>query len=78
MHDSVTAPNPACMGPAFSLWPQSEPIYLIGHGKFWNLGDAEDMPVDSFESRFAGLLPPKPVRDECQIPWRSVARFSAP
>jgi hypothetical protein len=59
MHDSVTAPNLACMGPAFSLWSQSEPIHRLGHGKFWNLGDAEDMPDDSFEGRFAGLLPPR-------------------
>lgn len=35
-------------------------IHRLGNGKFWNLGDAEDMPADSFEGRFAGLLPPKP------------------
>lgn len=35
------------------------PIHRLGNGKFWNLGDAEDMPADSFEGRFAGLLPPK-------------------
>ena len=37
------------------------PIHRLGNGKFWNLGDAEDMPADSFEGRFAGLLPPKPA-----------------
>jgi hypothetical protein len=36
------------------------PIHRLGNGKFWNLGDAEDMPADSFQGRFAGLLPPKP------------------
>ena len=36
------------------------PIHRLGNGKFWNLGDAEDMPADSFSGRFAGLLPPKP------------------
>jgi hypothetical protein len=25
------------------------PIHRLGNGKFWNLGDAEDMPADSFE-----------------------------
>ena len=35
------------------------PIHRLGIGKFWNLSDAEDMPADSFEGRFAGLLPPK-------------------
>ncbi len=30
------------------------PIHRLGNGKFWNLGDAEDMPADSFEGRFAG------------------------
>ena len=43
MHDSVTAPNLACVRPAFSLRSQSEPIHRLGHGKFWNLGDAEDL-----------------------------------
>ncbi len=28
------------------------------------LGDAEDMPADSFEGRFAGLLPPKQSDDK--------------
>ncbi|WP_395733392.1 hypothetical protein [Prosthecobacter sp.] len=37
------------------------PIHRLGNGKFWNLSDAEDMPADSFEGRFAGMLPPKPV-----------------
>ena len=36
------------------------PIHRLGNGKFWNLGDAEDMPPDSFSGRFAGLLPPTP------------------
>ena len=35
-----------------------QPIYRLGNGKFWNLGDAEDMPADSFEGRFAGLFHP--------------------
>lgn len=36
------------------------PIHRLGNGKLWNLGDAEDMPADSVEGRFAGLLPTKP------------------
>jgi hypothetical protein len=40
------------------------PIHRLGNGKFWNLGDAEDMPADSFEGRFAGMLPPKPADEE--------------
>ena len=36
------------------------PIHRLGNGKFWNLGDAEDMPADSFEGRFAGLFSSKP------------------
>jgi hypothetical protein len=40
------------------------PIHRLGNGKFWNLGDAEDMPADSFEGRFAGLLSPKPSDDK--------------
>jgi hypothetical protein len=40
------------------------PIHRLGNGKFWNLGDAEDMPADSFEGRFSGLLPPKPVDEK--------------
>jgi len=40
------------------------PIHRLGNGKFWNLGDAEDMPADSFEGRFAGLLPPKPADEK--------------
>lgn len=35
------------------------PIHRLDNGKFWNLGDAEDMPADSFSGRFANLLPPK-------------------
>lgn len=34
--------------------------HRLGNGKFWNLGDAEDMPADSFEGRFAGLFSSKP------------------
>ena len=40
------------------------PIHRLGNGKFWNLGDAEDMPADSFEGRFAGMLPPKPADEK--------------
>jgi hypothetical protein len=40
------------------------PIHRLGNGKFWNLGDAEDMPADSFKGRFSGLLPPKPVDEK--------------
>jgi hypothetical protein len=40
------------------------PIHRLGNGEFWNLGDAEDMPADSFEGRFAGMLPPKPVDEK--------------
>ena len=40
------------------------PIHRLGNGKFWNLGDAEDMPADSFEGRFSVLLPPKPVDEK--------------
>ena len=40
------------------------PIHRLGNGKFWNLGDAEEMPADSFQGRFAGLLPPKPSDDK--------------
>jgi hypothetical protein len=36
------------------------PIHRLGNGKFWNLGDAEEMAADSFSGRFAELLPPKP------------------
>ena len=39
-------------------------VLAWGYNKFWNLGDAEDMPADSFSGRFAGLLPPKPVDDK--------------
>ena len=37
------------------------PIHRLGNGKFWNLGDAQEMAADSFEGRFAGMLPPRPV-----------------
>jgi hypothetical protein len=40
------------------------PIHRLGNGKFWNLGDAEDMPADSFAGRFSGLLPPKSVDEK--------------
>ncbi|MBX7210189.1 MAG: hypothetical protein K1X78_17855 [Verrucomicrobiaceae bacterium] len=40
------------------------PIHRLGNGKFWNLGDAQEMAADSFEGRFAGLLPPKPVDEK--------------
>ena len=40
------------------------PIHRLGNGKFWNLGDAEDMPADSFSGRFANLLPSKPVDEK--------------
>ena len=40
------------------------PIFRLGNGKFWNLGDAEDMPADSFEGRIAGLFSSKPSDDK--------------
>jgi len=40
------------------------PIHRLGNGKFWNLGDVEDMPADSFEGRFAGMLSPKPADEK--------------
>jgi len=40
------------------------PIHRLGNGKFWNLGDDKDMPADSFEGRFAGMLPPKPADEK--------------
>jgi hypothetical protein len=40
------------------------PIHRLDNGKFWNLGDAEEMPADSFSGRFSNLLPPKPVDDK--------------
>jgi hypothetical protein len=40
------------------------PIHRLGNGKFWNLGDAEEMAADTFEGRFAGSLPPKPVGEK--------------
>lgn len=42
------------------------PIHRLGNGKFWNLSDAEDMPANSFEGRFAGLLPPKQSDEKTQ------------
>ncbi|MCX6839026.1 MAG: hypothetical protein NTX35_14620 [Verrucomicrobia bacterium] len=44
--------------------PHLPPIHRLDNGKFWNLGDAEAMPADSFSGRFAGLLPPKPVDEK--------------
>ncbi len=40
------------------------PIHRLDNGKFWNLGDAEDMPADSFSGRFANLLPLKTVDEK--------------
>jgi hypothetical protein len=40
------------------------PIHRLGNGKFWNLGDAEEMPADTFEGRFASLLPLKPIDEK--------------
>jgi len=40
------------------------PIHRLGNGKFWNLGDAQEMAADSLEGRFAGMLPPKPVDEK--------------
>jgi hypothetical protein len=40
------------------------PIHRLGNGKFWNLGDAEEMAADFFQGRFAGLLPPKPADEK--------------
>lgn len=45
-------------------FPSLTAIHRLGNGKFWNLGDFEHMPADSFEGRFAGLLPPKPSDDK--------------
>ena len=39
-------------------------IHRLGNGKFWNLGDAQEKAADSFEGRFAGMLPPKPVDEK--------------
>ena len=40
------------------------PIHRLGNGKFWNLGDAQEMAADSFEGRFAGMLHPKPADEK--------------
>jgi hypothetical protein len=40
------------------------PIHRLGNGKFWNLGDVDEMPADTFEARFASLLPPKPADEK--------------
>jgi len=47
MRDSVTPPTLAFTRPAFSRWSKSEPFHRPGHGKFWNLGDTEDILDDS-------------------------------
>ena len=46
------------------------PIHRLGNGKLWNLGDAEEMPADSFEGRFAKLLPPDPVDEKTRMMGR--------
>lgn len=53
------------------------PIHRLGNGKFWNLGDAEDMPADSFEGRFTGLLPPKPVDEKTRQMGRVLLEATA-
>lgn len=40
------------------------PIVRSDNGRFWNLGDAQEMPSTTLEGRFAGLLPPKPVDEK--------------
>lgn len=40
------------------------PIVRLDNGKFWNLGDAQEVGADGFQGRFAGLLPPKPVDEK--------------
>ena len=40
------------------------PIHRLGNGKFRNLGDAQEMAADTFEGRFARLLPPKPADEK--------------
>ena len=34
------------------------PIHRLDIGRFWSLGDAEDVPTDSFEGRSAELRCP--------------------
>lgn len=46
------------------------PIHRLGNGKFWDLGDAEEMPADSFEGRFTKLLPPDPVDEKTRMMGR--------
>ena len=48
------------------------PIHRLGNGKFWNLGDVQVMAADSFEGRFAGLLPPKPVDEKTRQMGRAL------
>ena len=46
------------------------PIHRLGNGKFWNLGDVNEMPADTFDGRFAGLLSPKPIDEHTrQMGW---------
>ncbi|MFN0079135.1 MAG: hypothetical protein ACKVY0_21950 [Prosthecobacter sp.] len=40
------------------------PIVRSDNGRFWNLGDPQDMPATTLEGRFAGLLPPQPVGEQ--------------
>lgn len=46
------------------------PIHRLGNGKFWNLGDAEEMPAESFEGRFTKLLPPAPADEKTRMMGR--------
>lgn len=36
------------------------PIVRSDSGKFWNLGDSQEIAADGFKGRFQQLLPPKP------------------
>lgn len=46
------------------------PIVRSDNGRFWNLGDPQEMAAETFEGRFAGLLPPKPVDDKTRLMGR--------
>ncbi len=37
------------------------PIRRLGNGRFWNLDDPQELHADTFEGRFAKMLPSKPV-----------------
>ena len=39
--------------------PRFLPIVRLDNGKFWNLGEPQEMQADSFKGRFTELLPPK-------------------